>query len=200
MSHMRLSRRSGFTLIELLVVVAIIALLISILLPSLTKARKTAQIVKCQGIAKQFSTAHHMYANQADDYFVPHSTNGTGLPWYRNVMYRQFLALRPANTFPEGMMCPSIPPDGRALLARYNLGGNGQAAGVGVFDINQPSREMGPFNQADYNAGTATGTAELRRHFRAKVMIASEKLQNIDGSDWNLTQSRSDWKANWDRI
>jgi prepilin-type N-terminal cleavage/methylation domain-containing protein/prepilin-type processing-associated H-X9-DG protein len=58
---------TGFTLIELLVAIAIIALLISILLPSLGAARKTARNVICQSNLRQMVIAHTTYADSNKD-------------------------------------------------------------------------------------------------------------------------------------
>jgi prepilin-type N-terminal cleavage/methylation domain-containing protein len=56
------TRRHGFTLIEVLVVVAIIALLISILLPSLSRAKAMTRMVQCQSNLKQLATAFATYS------------------------------------------------------------------------------------------------------------------------------------------
>jgi len=56
-----MTHRRGFTLIELLVVISIIALLISILLPSLGAAKESAKDVLCQGREKQLFTASAIY-------------------------------------------------------------------------------------------------------------------------------------------
>ena len=62
-----MKKRSGFTLIEILVVVAIIALLISILLPSLSRAREQAKAVLCGKNLNQIYTASFTYSNYSRD-------------------------------------------------------------------------------------------------------------------------------------
>jgi len=55
-------KRAAFTLIELLVVISIIALLISILLPALTKARESARMASCLAQTRQIATSANAYS------------------------------------------------------------------------------------------------------------------------------------------
>lgn len=64
--------RPGFTLIELLVVISIVALLISILLPALSKARETAVSLQCMNNLKQIGLANEMYTGDYNGYLPSH--------------------------------------------------------------------------------------------------------------------------------
>src|SRR5262245_41949017 len=67
----------AFTLVELLVVIGIIALLISILLPSLAKARKAANTVKCSANIRSILQGMQIYAAQNNG-AIPGSAWTTG--------------------------------------------------------------------------------------------------------------------------
>ena len=84
--------RNAFTLIELLVVIAIISLLVSILLPSLNRAKELARRAVCMSNQKALLVALHIYANEFDE-ALPFDTlrlaTGNTVGGDMSVMYKQ---------------------------------------------------------------------------------------------------------------
>lgn len=80
-SAARVSGRGGFTLVELLVTIAIIALLISILLPALKSARSSASTVREMAMGQQLGVAYHAYAADNKLLLLPGMLRDTEVVW-----------------------------------------------------------------------------------------------------------------------
>jgi len=134
-------RRSavGFTLIELLVVVAIIAVLIAILLPTLAAARESANRAVCGNNLRQMGVALSAYEGE-NRRLPPHDAVNPNEVYRNTPGYHMFdlrpLFLRAANGQTSVYFCPSSPyksgPDGWAV-GESGLGGYYWGIGYNMF-------------------------------------------------------------------
>lgn len=115
--------RNGFTLIELLVVIGIIALLVSILLPALNKARAHGKAIKCQVQVGGFNTGLHMYALDQNNKFwydgpLPDNSLGGHGVWF--VRMREYYG-----EADEARYCPEAPATQQSVVPTTTGGFHG---------------------------------------------------------------------------
>ena len=116
----------GFTLIELLVVISIIALLLSILLPSLNKAREFGKRITCASHLAQWNKAVMMYSMEYEDYIPPGYSNVNGQAVYFPELCEPYLLgglpkkegndYKPVSNSESLWWCPTMPLSAQKFL------------------------------------------------------------------------------------
>ncbi len=101
----------AFTLVELLVVVAIIALLVSLLLPSLSRAKGSTRRVLCAGNLSHIGLGLIMYTEEHDGWYPAAEASGETPPahvnWWQNTSLLHNFGVRPTQQQESILVCPS---------------------------------------------------------------------------------------------
>jgi len=130
-------RKAGFTLIELLVVIAVIAVLIGILLPALSKARRAGATTKCASNMRQIVVSLVAYSSDFDMKYPPNldrirdtETGKQGMFWYDEPRLGKYMPQYDESNISTSnvknktvgggaMICPEHPLAGRSYALNY---------------------------------------------------------------------------------
>jgi prepilin-type N-terminal cleavage/methylation domain-containing protein len=200
---------SGFTLVELLVVIGIIALLIAILLPALSRARESANQIKCGSNLRQIGMAMFMYTSDNAGYF-PAAARADRQELNDYVYWQQPSTYWDSNLFsvalgnprsldngalvkymgrhfnPQAWTCPSDDP--ASHLATYTLV-------PGVYPHYPYSYTMNYLLDSTYDSSGSTawmgGVMKISRihHAAATIMMGEEATSTVNDGSWVMVSS-----------
>jgi len=179
-----MSHRKAFTLIELLVVIAVIAILMAILMPALSRAREQGKRTACLNNLRQLTTGWIMYADDNNDKVVAANT-GLATAWVR----------WPGNNATQQQQITGIQ---NGLLHRYCPEPKLYKCATGI------RGEFVTYAITDAMNGYAgiPGTKDLMVYRRMQITRADERIVFLDEgrlspNSWTLWYDQERW---WDQI
>ncbi|MBW8002761.1 MAG: prepilin-type N-terminal cleavage/methylation domain-containing protein [Planctomycetes bacterium] len=223
-----MDRRKAFTLIELLVVISIIALLMSILMPSLSKAREQAQRLVCSSHMRDLMVGMEVYSVKWDGVYVPcmdGSNDGDGAgpagglgqadtpaygAWIMNKDFRNIIGYKGSKTKID-MGDLGVEGLGTVMPAQFSCPTNSYAKKITLNILNQ---NFGTLASYGYNATEWYSSAHgqgglleiwgntLKRvqvgHKPANIRRPANKAVFLDSNDWYVHWQGANYVTGWD--
>jgi prepilin-type processing-associated H-X9-DG protein/prepilin-type N-terminal cleavage/methylation domain-containing protein len=188
---MTMIRRNAFTLIELLVVISIIALLISILLPALSRARELAYRTVCRSNQGTLCLASHMYADSCGELFVPIRMS-PDVCWFENRLFRDSIGLVNKK---EGETEDDDEPDSEmyTMPDEYSC-----LSDIRTVDMEDPINR-GIMSYGYNITGWDFDAMPFVTRNRLNIEKPSTKVMFMDAHDWMVTSEGANYMRYWDR-
>jgi prepilin-type N-terminal cleavage/methylation domain-containing protein/prepilin-type processing-associated H-X9-DG protein len=194
-------RTNGFTLVELLVVISIIALLLAVLMPALSKAREQGRKIVCGSTIRNFSLANQVYMNTYDGMCLPYTMYGVeytakygghGCLWFLNQQFITMMGLDKKEKNSNNLATE------HKLSDKFKCPTDKRTVGNGYYKTSSEVIEISyGYNHTQKNS-YSTSISMLGFKF-SQIKTPGRKVAFMDGVDGGLYQACAEFRLYWDK-